>query len=1279
MDPYHMQLPGFSESQGLNCSDPLNHDLCSDTRHMMYTGLNSLDMDPTPSATDIAMDTLEDNLDALSLYSVKDCDSAKLLNESDSDSQPSLHELGLLAPPAPKEAEQRGRSNTGSARKGKHQHSSPQSPFLDCSFCGKVFSSASSLSKHCLTHSQERKHVCKVCSKAFKRPDHLSAHMLTHQKTKPFICIEQGCNKSYCDHRSLRRHYEMSQHGLCILKEMPSDEGTCEASPPSHDARVQAEQGGVGTTEKLAGRLESRPNSVVPNRDLFKHIVSGVVKQKLPSTAVSFAGHSDTDLKESLQPCSSSSGQVLCLPASTAAHIETTGDVLKEHNRCQKSTASSNVYAVFNPSNLSVIAPGESIVTNLTNRPLLSEPQFPLETTGEEYWPNSALPCFPLFRSQKISANSLQCSGNFQWIRNMPVCAISGQDISDGFAGPSHAFDSFAQAYECPDTLSFTPVTFNSPGEMSSKTTLSSFEETFRRTKRHGCDIDYYRWQNHGELNLQDAQKQSVLQDTTSPLFRQFFVKSQETAGNQEEKQVQQHLLQFITKSQHILSPTQVVAPSQLVASEMKQTVAKPVQNIFQQQQPDVTRCLPELAECEGSHVYVQKILTHQFQKDVSSGGEKQVQMGRQQTASVLQCLQSRSLKGCLEFKDISSPGQPQPATCENAVGSHYGKPSLLESIPSTSNKKGKGKRYAKETGDKLHARGGRSRRLPGVQKDKLKFDPSCAVSPSQVAMDSFSLPCTSSSHVMGEKRKLTIFNRIQGGKIYSLTNAVKEENLLAGCNKTSAGHMDGRKCESGFICKNCSQLFYTEKGLSSHMCFHSEQWQSPQGRNEQQVHDAENLNPQTLFLKPVSDGNTPSDMKKPLDDGTVVPLVIPVSVPVTATDEQAGNKVNNQESQGVQDSSTHQKKRKRQTRSKSLFIPTPMPLCGEMQSSIGGCYQSNLRSPVYLVDHLVRDFFQYSPYTPPPMLSPIREGSGLYFNTVCSSSEKGDPSQLFSTILDRMDGDFGFSLVKDNTKISIEPHINIGSQFQAEIPNLQDRSVLENDEHGASLVWKPWGNIATNQEMQDRVTELLDVACSSAMPGGGTNLELALHCLHEAQGNILKAVEMLLFGGPQKPASHPLADYHYTGSDVWMPVEKQLFRKAFCLHKKDFYLIQQKTACSPWKRHGPLPKHNMNIKPKNYRKASNDAYSPAFGLKGTPAQPGSTDCQGVFPCKECERVFDKVKSRNAHMKRHRPQEHVEPLVKSKWSIKQVRNEPELEETQVLTSSNGNWEIVVAE
>nr|XP_028597851.1 zinc finger protein 541 isoform X2 [Podarcis muralis] len=78
-------------------------------------------------------------------------------------------------------------------------------------------------------------------------------------------------------------------------------------------------------------------------------------------------------------------------------------------------------------------------------------------------------------------------------------------------------------------------------------------------------------------------------------------------------------------------------------------------------------------------------------------------------------------------------------------------------------------------------------------------------------------------------------------------------------------------------------------------------------------------------------------------------------------------------------------------------------------------------------------------------------------------------------------------------------------------------------------------------------------------MPGGGTNLELAVHCLHEAQGNILDALEMLLLQGPQKPPFHPLANYHYSGSHLWTPAEKQLFKKAFGLHKKDFYLIQKK------------------------------------------------------------------------------------------------------------------------
>lgn len=82
--------------------------------------------------------------------------------------------------------------------------SSPQS----CAICFKVFSNASALAKHRLTHSEERRYHCNICSKAFKRQDHLNGHLLTHRSTKPFACQVDGCGKSYCDARSLRRHKE---------------------------------------------------------------------------------------------------------------------------------------------------------------------------------------------------------------------------------------------------------------------------------------------------------------------------------------------------------------------------------------------------------------------------------------------------------------------------------------------------------------------------------------------------------------------------------------------------------------------------------------------------------------------------------------------------------------------------------------------------------------------------------------------------------------------------------------------------------------------------------------------------------------------------------------------------------------------------------------------------------------------------------------------------------------------------------------------------------------
>lgn len=69
----------------------------------------------------------------------------------------------------------------------------------------------------------------------------------------------------------------------------------------------------------------------------------------------------------------------------------------------------------------------------------------------------------------------------------------------------------------------------------------------------------------------------------------------------------------------------------------------------------------------------------------------------------------------------------------------------------------------------------------------------------------------------------------------------------------------------------------------------------------------------------------------------------------------------------------------KRRPRPEPLIIPPPKAssfIPPSLYPSITS-YQSNLRSPVRLPEN----FHAPPPYTPPPILSPVRGGSGLYFS----------------------------------------------------------------------------------------------------------------------------------------------------------------------------------------------------------------------------------------------------------------------------------------------------------
>ncbi|XP_014805834.1 PREDICTED: ELM2 and SANT domain-containing protein 1 isoform X2 [Calidris pugnax] len=353
--------------------------------------------------------------------------------------------------------------------------------------------------------------------------------------------------------------------------------------------------------------------------------------------------------------------------------------------------------------------------------------------------------------------------------------------------------------------------------------------------------------------------------------------------------------------------------------------------------------------------------------------------------------------------------------------------------------------------------------------------------------------------------------------------------------------------------------------------------------------------------------GSSPAP-KRAREDNSLVPLIIPVSVPVRKIDLQSLGKEKSEDGKlqrgqtndrtpcdrkpsvivtrrrsnrntNMETSNQHEdavpkdetegfiRKPKQRPRPEPLFIPPKAGtfIAPPVYSNITP-YQSHLRSPVRLADHPSDKNFELPPYTPPPILSPVREGSGLYFNAILSSGGHSvpppmTPKSAHRTLLRSNSSEVTppvLTVVGEATPVSIEPRINVGTRFQAEIPSLQDRSLAAADEHKAELVWQPWGDLETNKVTQENVENLLAAACSSIFPGAGTNQELALHFLHEAKGNILGALTKLLLKRPVRSPTHPLADYHYTGSDKWKVAEKKLFNKGIAIYKKDFFLVQK-------------------------------------------------------------------------------------------------------------------------
>uniref|UniRef100_A0A8K9UIU4 C2H2-type domain-containing protein n=1 Tax=Oncorhynchus mykiss TaxID=8022 RepID=A0A8K9UIU4_ONCMY len=75
-----------------------------------------------------------------------------------------------------------------------------------CTYCGKLFLSMSSLTRHDLIHTQERPFKCteSECGKGFRSPKELRVHMRYHTGERPYKC--KICGKGFTQNCYITRH-----------------------------------------------------------------------------------------------------------------------------------------------------------------------------------------------------------------------------------------------------------------------------------------------------------------------------------------------------------------------------------------------------------------------------------------------------------------------------------------------------------------------------------------------------------------------------------------------------------------------------------------------------------------------------------------------------------------------------------------------------------------------------------------------------------------------------------------------------------------------------------------------------------------------------------------------------------------------------------------------------------------------------------------------------------------------------------------------------------------
>ncbi|KAJ8925961.1 hypothetical protein NQ315_009814 [Exocentrus adspersus] len=1035
-----------------------------------------------------------------------------------------------------------------SAKRSRPKPTSPnrQGP-QQCQVCAKVFGNASALAKHKLTHSDERKYVCSMCGKAFKRQDHLNGHMLTHRNKKPYECKAEGCGKSYCDARSLRRHTEnhhstgaassttmspaqgaasgdaASPHGSSCIQYAPPPTATSPgaASTSSNAGKSQLQQL-LATDPAKSGNGGSNDGLTKQQLDLIHQIMEQTQRQSQQAAVSS---------KPSSSKPASKAGSKTSTKTQSKAWSSTSAQ--QQHGSSSKTTASG---AGSPQAKVTTTTPATSPVNSTTGKP----EQKPVECNL----------CHRKFKNIPALNGHMRLHGGYfkkdsenkkcekkdpagpplQTASVSVRALIEEKIINKRITNPQSSGASQSQEESKP----------NAPPLISSFAVPAPPQQTTEKARRHS-DAEAFRTsttqqeaQALADLILK-REKASVKrtasdpgQSQSSPLIQfqpaDSFTLANVTYQSEDTEYISSSLQDEVFTQVQDTMLLQGVDPNQLASIQFQ------TETLLQDQNDQ------QLQEFKLEDINLQESVVQQSPSYQSSHSVNQ------ELQAVLDSPLPESLAEFSTFHSTNSLDMPSPGYQTHSPSQYARSPhtitaqSPLQSPLIRHDSPG----FAYPTPPASHEGQspgfGQSTMLPMVSPTTQEFgqivergmyEPPQASSPLSAA---FFTSTMSSSEAVEE----ALEEVLPGEPIYPLTNSPTPQSPLANnwCNGVMLPNSDDPLLSSSskdFVAKKKFEFngvplrLISNNGLielnSTNFAgilvdANGEIKLIQTGGNNFQTKNFVLANTQIVTHEASGDDKT--KVQKVVK---TVQCAIPTKTILTRPKQQV--EVKREEGNDV------------------FLSPTTIP-ASPVRTSRKRPRTEPLQLPVFHQSKLraTRSKPQGSaPYTPQPILNPQRPGTGLYSNL----KHKSDEGVSWSS--------------EPIPETDSTPHVNVGPQFQCTVPpftSVPNRTNLEPTYE--DLLWDPGINNCTDSE----VDMYLDFACCAAVPGGGRNKEYAMHLLHMCGGNIHDAMLRLMQPSPNLPTDHPLLAYQYSESDKWSSVETDIFHKALLKYDKDFRSIAQ-------------------------------------------------------------------------------------------------------------------------